>query len=493
MERGTLFAGYTIERLLGTGGMGAVYLAEHPRLHRRVAIKVLGHGLSLDSKARNAFEREATVAARLEHPNIVSVYDRSGPHDQVLWLSMKYVAGGDAIGLLGAEPTGLTPARALRLIQGAAAALDFAHEQGVLHRDVKPANLLVERDAAGGETALLTDFGIARTLDDTVTLSGMAATFAYAAPERFHGHTVDHRADIYSLGCTLFQLLTGQPPFPRGDQAAVIAAHLGAPPPRPTELRPELPRAIDAVIATAMAKRPEDRFARCADLAAAATRAFDTVAPPTSPADPVVVDVRAASPGRRWARGRALLPAALTAVLTAATVALLVVMTTTDLIRGEPTRVYTTQSVGNACELLDLTSLEQLGGAPESPLHSESVDSEPYSSHHCSVSFRGLAVTVLAKVVNDGHGAEEFFRGDRELARASGTNSVDRTLGVGDDSYLYLRRLAYMYGPTCELGLFDDNVVVAVTLHTPAQTTVDESEMTTACEHQGRMLWERLA
>ncbi|MFE3541914.1 protein kinase [Nocardia sp. NPDC059177] len=311
------------------------------------------------------------------------------------------------------------------LIQGAAAALDFAHEQGVLHRDVKPANLLVERDAAGRETALLTDFGIARTLDDTITLSGMAATFAYAAPERFHGGTVDHRADIYSLGCTLYQLLTGRTPFPRGDQAAVIAAHLGAPPPRPSELRPELPRAIDAVIATAMAKRPEGRFARCADLAAAATRVFEPapLSPSSSPAAAVTVRGAAGSPDKPWIRRR--LPWALTAVLTVATVALLVVMTTTDLIRGEPARVYTTQSVANACELLDLPALEQLGGpAPESPAHTESGDSDPYSSHHCSVSYRGLAVTVLAKVVNDGHSAEAFFRSDRELARVSATNTT---------------------------------------------------------------------
>ncbi|MEV0684684.1 serine/threonine-protein kinase [Nocardia sp. NPDC050378] len=502
VESGTVFAGYVIERLLGAGGMGSVYLAEHPRLRRRVALKVLGDGISTDAKARNAFEREATLAARLEHPNIVPVYDRSGSHDPVLWLSMKYVDGGDAIGLLHANPTGLAPERALRLIQGAAAGLDFAHAHGVLHRDVKPANLLIERDPEGRETALLTDFGIARSLDDTVTLSAMAATFAYAAPERFHGHMVDHRADIYSLGCTLYQLLTGRTPFPRGDQAAVIAAHLGAAPPRPTELRPELPRAIDAVVATAMAKRPQDRFARCADLAAAASRAFDTGAPvrtpspSPSPTDPVTAGVPAARPGRRRTRAaRTLLPSVLTAVLTTATVALLVVMTTTDLFRGRPTRVYTTQSVANACDLLDLPALEQLGGAPpDSPIHSESVDSEPYSSHHCSVSYRGVAATVLAKVVNDGHGAEAFFRDDLELVRlgAADTIRADHRLELADDSYLYVRRLPYMYGPTCELGLFDDNVVVAVTLSTPAASTVDDSEMVTACEHQGRILWERL-
>ncbi|GAB0101398.1 hypothetical protein JMUB6875_03620 [Nocardia sp. JMUB6875] len=285
LQPGAVFAGFTVERLLGAGGMGAVYLVGHPRLRKQVALKVLAGTFTSDTKARAAFEREATLAAGLDHPNIVSVYDRSAPDDPALWLAMRYVGGGDAAGLLSAHPGGLEPERAVRLLEDAAHALDYAHARGVLHRDVKPANLLIENDQRHGESAVLTDFGIARTLDDTVTLSGIAATFAYAAPERFSEEPADHRADIYSLGCTLFQLLTGQPPFPRKDQAAVIGAHLTARPPSPRELRAELPAELDAVIATALAKSPNDRYPSCAALVGAAAEALTSavVAVPEPP------------------------------------------------------------------------------------------------------------------------------------------------------------------------------------------------------------------
>lgn len=277
LQPGTVFAGFSIERLLGAGGMGTVYLAAHPRLRRRVALKVLGDTFVTDTKIRTAFDREATLAAGLDHPNIVPVYDRSAVDDAALWLAMRYIDGGDAAALLREHEQGLEPARAVRLVADAAHALDYAHAQGVLHRDVKPANLLIDNDHREGERAVLTDFGIARTLDDTVTLSGIAATFAYAAPERFSDTPADHRADIYSLGCTLFQLLTGQPPFPRKDQAAVIGAHLTAPPPAPRAVRPELPAALDDVIATALAKSPADRYPTCTALAAAAAAALPPV------------------------------------------------------------------------------------------------------------------------------------------------------------------------------------------------------------------------
>ncbi|MFI6216694.1 protein kinase [Nocardia brasiliensis] len=280
LQPGTRFAGFTIERVLGAGGMGTVYLARHPRMPRRVALKVLTDSLHADRKTRSAFDREARLAAGLEHPNIVSVYDRSAADDPALWLAMRYIDGGDAAGLLGGHPDGLAPERVVRLLTDAAHALDYAHAQGVLHRDVKPANLLIEHDARHGERAVLTDFGIARTLDDTVTLSGIAATFAYAAPERFSDAVADHRADVYSLGCTLFQLLTGQHPFPRKDQAAVIGAHLAAPPPTPRERRPELPAALDTVIATAMAKSPWDRYDSCTALAEATAQALAPTSQP---------------------------------------------------------------------------------------------------------------------------------------------------------------------------------------------------------------------
>ncbi|WP_157534950.1 serine/threonine-protein kinase [Nocardia inohanensis] len=283
LPSGSEFAGFTIVRPLGSGGMGTVYLARHPRLDREVALKVLNDALAADPRSRTAFDREAAVAARLEHPNIVAVYDRSEPGDRALWLSMRHIPGGDTLRLLADAPGGLPVDLAVSLIADAAHALDYAHRSGVQHRDVKPANLLIEHDPRHGRRAVLTDFGIARTLDDTVTLSGVCATFAYAAPERFTAKPADHRADIYSLGCTLFQFLTGRTPFARADQAAVIGAHLMEPPPATRALRRELPAGVDAVIATALAKNPGDRYPTCAALIADLTRALAPPAPPPVP------------------------------------------------------------------------------------------------------------------------------------------------------------------------------------------------------------------
>ncbi|MEV0296317.1 serine/threonine-protein kinase [Nocardia sp. NPDC050710] len=270
LAAGDVFAGFIIEDVLGVGGMGVVYSARHPRMDRLVALKVLNDALATDRRACSAFDREAALAARLDHPNIVAVYDRSAPGDSVLWLAMRFIRGGDASSLLDHAPAGLAPELGVELIADAAAALDYAHAQGVLHRDVKPGNLLIEHDPRHGHRALLTDFGIARTLEDTVTLSTLAASFAYAAPERFTGALADHRADIYSLGCTLYHLLTGRPPFPRDDQAAVIGAHLSEPPPQPSHVRPILPAGLDTVVATALAKAPSERYPTCAALAEAA-------------------------------------------------------------------------------------------------------------------------------------------------------------------------------------------------------------------------------
>ena len=271
---GTSVGGYRITAILGVGGMGAVYLARHPRQEADVALKVLHESYALDMKVRRAFDREAELAARLTHPNIVAVQDRNAPGDTHLWLTMRPVRGGDLAGLLQASPGGLAPERAVALITDIARALDYAHSPGVLHRDVKPGNILVERGPQG-EAGVLTDFGIARALDATLTVTAILATFAYAAPERFAGHhTADHRADVYSLGCTLFETLTGSRPFPGADPAAIIGAHLSSPPPSPRALRPSLPEDLDAVIATALAKRPGDRYGSCAELAEAAARAI---------------------------------------------------------------------------------------------------------------------------------------------------------------------------------------------------------------------------
>ncbi|UFS97313.1 protein kinase domain-containing protein [Nocardia huaxiensis] len=278
LAQGDVFAGYAIDALLGAGGMGVVYRARHPRMDRFVALKVLGESAIADPGMRARFEREAALLAGLEHPNIVGVYDHSGAGEEQLWISMRYVDGID-ISRLIAEAGALAADRAVGLIGQAAAGLDYAHSRGILHRDVKPANLLVDRDHTGAERVSVTDFGIAVLQDATATGTGITASFGYAAPERFSGGLVDSRADVYSLGCTLYQMLTGQLPYPYADPGGVIGAHLTAPPPRPTAVRPDLPPDLDRVLAIAMAKNPEHRYPTCAALAEDARRALFAGAP----------------------------------------------------------------------------------------------------------------------------------------------------------------------------------------------------------------------
>ncbi|WP_410870514.1 protein kinase domain-containing protein [Nocardia sp. A7] len=271
-EAGTVFAGYRIDRLLGRGGMGTVYLAAHPRLPRRVALKLLNRELSSDHEVRGRFEREADVSAHLDHPAIVSVLDR-GVEDGLMWISMQYVDGTDA-SVFRREP--LNPARAVSIIAQTAEALDYAHDRGVLHRDVKPANILLA-PTRSGDRAVLTDFGIARLRGDARQLTrtgAFLATLAYASPEQLSGAPVDHRSDQYSLACTLFTLLTGESPFPADNPGAVVAAHLTKPVPRASAVINALPSAIDGVIARAMAKDPAERFDSCEEFARAAMAAL---------------------------------------------------------------------------------------------------------------------------------------------------------------------------------------------------------------------------
>lgn len=271
---GDVVAGYTIEDVLGAGGMGKVYRAKHPTLPRHDALKVLSAELSHDDQFRERFLREADLAATLDHPNIVAVYNR-GEEDGHLWIAMQYVAGTDADKELRAQR--ITPQRAVHVISEVAKALDYAHSRKILHRDVKPANFLL---ANNDERIFLADFGIARAADEAVglTQTGMVmASVAYAAPETLSGEGVDSRADIYALGCSLYRLLTGKAPYAGlpGGMAAVAAAHLSAPPPKVTALAPELSPAMDEVIATAMAKDPAARYRSAAELARAAEAALD--------------------------------------------------------------------------------------------------------------------------------------------------------------------------------------------------------------------------
>jgi serine/threonine protein kinase len=279
LEPGTVFAGYTIERVLGVGAMGTVYLAAHPRLPKSVALKLLHRSLTSDENLRLRFESEADHAARLEHPNIVAVYDRGRDGNQ-MWIAMQYVDSVDAALPLQSGP--LDVRRAVQITTEVARALDYAHQKGVLHRDVKPANILIAASTSGGyERVLLTDFGIAKALDDSghLTKTGMlVATLFYAAPEQIQGIALDHRADVYSLGCTLFHLITGTVPYPGPYPAAVMHGHLNMAIPRASELRPALPTVFDDVIARALAKNRDDRYGSCGALGADARRALEATA-----------------------------------------------------------------------------------------------------------------------------------------------------------------------------------------------------------------------
>ncbi|WP_282778518.1 serine/threonine-protein kinase, partial [Nocardia sp. CC201C] len=283
LKTGDVFAGFTIERLLGQGGMGSVYLARHPRLGKLTALKLLNRELFADREVRARFEREADLVAQLDHPNIVAVYDR-GSEDAQLWISMQYVDGVDAASVQTAT---LPPERAVQIIEGVADALDYAHSRGVLHRDVKPANIMLARAVGGhGERVFLTDFGIARLREDSthLTQAGMfTATLAYASPEQMTGGRLDHATDQYSLGCALYWLLTGIGPFDSPNPGEIISGHLHFMPYPASVRRPGLSPAVDAVIARAMAKRPADRFHTCAEFAAAARRALKEPAPQPAP------------------------------------------------------------------------------------------------------------------------------------------------------------------------------------------------------------------
>ncbi|QLY34267.1 serine/threonine protein kinase [Nocardia huaxiensis] len=242
--------------------MGAVYLARHPRLPRYDALKVLARGA--DPRFRERFQREARLASRLDHPNVVSIHG-SGEDGELLWIAMQFVDGQDSAQLV--RDGGLTAERAIAIVTQAARGLDAAHRSGLLHRDVKPANILVTQD---DERVLVADFGIAREAADPTATGMLRATPAYAAPEQIRGGSLDHRADVYGLGATLYHLLTGQVPYPRDSTAAMVHAHLTATPPRPSRIAPTLPVALDAVLARALAKDPAERFRSCGELAEAA-------------------------------------------------------------------------------------------------------------------------------------------------------------------------------------------------------------------------------
>ena len=273
LSTGSVLGDFRIDDEIGRGGMGVVYRAAQISLERPVALKVISEALSDREGFRERFERESRLAASLDHPNIIPVY-AAGEHDGVLFIVMRYVDGTDLRALLAAEGA-FEPARAAGVVAQVASALDAAHERGLVHRDVKPANILVAA-RGGGEHTYLTDFGLTkRTASDSgLTAAGeWVGTLDYVAPEQLRGEAVDGRADVYALGCVLYELLTGQVPFVRDDDIAKLWAHISDPAPSPLELAPDTPRALAAVTERCMEKDPDDRFQTAGDMGRAALAA----------------------------------------------------------------------------------------------------------------------------------------------------------------------------------------------------------------------------
>ncbi len=271
---GTRFAGYEIEGVAGRGGMGVVYRAHQVRPSRTVALKVISPSLASETGFRERFARESEMAASIEHSNVVPVYE-VGEESDLLFIAMRYVEGTD-LGKVIATEGGLPPRRAIQILTELTAALDAAHAKGLVHRDVKPANVLLARES-GREHVYLTDFGLAKLAEgDGRTRTGtFLGTLDYAAPEQLEGRPVDARTDVYAAGCVLYQMLTGDVPFPREGEPAIMWAHLSDQPPAARAHVPTLPAELDAVIARALAKDPDDRYPSAGDLARDAVAAAE--------------------------------------------------------------------------------------------------------------------------------------------------------------------------------------------------------------------------
>ncbi|MEU9173521.1 serine/threonine-protein kinase [Streptomyces sp. NPDC048420] len=275
---GRQVASYRIEREIGRGGMAVVYRARDLRLDRTVALKLLAPELARNDTFRNRFSHESRVAAAIDHPHIVPVFE-AGETDGVLYIAMRYVSGSDLRHLLDRQGP-LPLATALRIAAQIASALDAAHEHGLVHRDVKPGNILVARgtDDDHPEHTYLTDFGLTKkslSLTGFTTVGQFVGTLDYVAPEQISGRPVDGRCDVYGFACVVYESLAGHPPFRRDDDMALLWAHQYDAPPALSGVRPELDRRLDPVFAKALAKSPDDRHDSClafvTDLRSAAT------------------------------------------------------------------------------------------------------------------------------------------------------------------------------------------------------------------------------
>jgi tRNA A-37 threonylcarbamoyl transferase component Bud32 len=405
---GTELAGHRILSVIGRGGMAVVYLAEHLRLGRRVALKVLDPQIAEDQAFRDRFIRESRIAAGLDHPNVVTVYD-AGEADGVLYLSMRYVKGTDLERLLR-EDAKLEPPRAVSIISQCAAALDTAHAEGLVHRDVKPANILLASEGRGpSDRVYLSDFGVTKRLHSGAGLTRtgqFVGTVDYVAPEQIRGEDVDGRADVYSLGCVLYRCLTGEVPFPRETEVGTIYAHLEDAPAAPTTLRPELGPDIDQVVSRALAKDPHERFTFCRELSLAATRAFSTSGAALSTTPRIPTDVPAGAGRRVRAGGRRRSRLVWGGIVAGAAVAVVAAVALTFLLRSGPAQ-KAPSSIGDRLHLPRLTWIQfpdinrVMGGAGNQDI--------------------GSVVTVNGALVAVGH---DDVGGDRNAAIWTSTNGT---------------------------------------------------------------------
>jgi predicted Ser/Thr protein kinase len=276
---GTRFGDYRVSALIGQGGMGTLYRAEHVHTGKQVALKVLSESLAGSADFRRRFEREARYAQELDHPNVVPVLE-IGEDGGQMFLVMPEIRGADLKMLLALEGP-FEPTRLIGILEAVADALDALHERGIIHRDIKPANVIVASGEGPEPTgkAYLTDFGLskdpARDSRALTAVGEFVGTYQYVAPEQVLGREFDHRVDVYSLGCVLYECLTGRPPFTHEDDVKLLDAHVEDPPPKVTAARPDLPEAIDQVVARAMAKDPDERYASAMEMVDAARSAFD--------------------------------------------------------------------------------------------------------------------------------------------------------------------------------------------------------------------------
>ncbi|HWF29051.1 MAG TPA: serine/threonine-protein kinase [Mycobacterium sp.] len=487
LAEGEVFAGYTVVRRLGTGGMGQVYLAQHPRLPRRDALKILPSELTANDEFRQRFNREADLAANLYHEHVVGIHDR-GEYQGQLWISMDYVEGTDAAQLLRTQyPSGMPKTQVVEIISAVADALDYAHSRGLLHRDVKPANILLT-DTSPRRRILLADFGIARELGEISGLTAtnmLVGTTAYCAPEQLQGANLDGRADQYALGCTAFNLLTGSAPFHHSNPAVVITQHLSAPPPHIGERRPELAD-LDGALAKALAKQPDDRYPTCADFAAALGCQLNTATEVTGPTEviaaptQVIATPQSASPPAAKARRRRLGPGAWVAALVAVALVGLGAVVGAHMLRGKSAQPHSGAASRSeappaggaaatpATSAITLTS--QLTDQPGvlGPLESDAV-------HRALTKLYNVRGTRLWVVYVKNFGGLKPFRWAEDTMRANGFTDTDAILAIATDEPAFSFRVpdAVTMGKAIDLEMIRrDRISPAVFRHEWARAAI---------------------